>query len=439
MTAEIAVLNTSGVALAADSAVTIGAEKTYNSALKLFALSKTEPVGVMVYGSSSLVGVPWETIIKVFRKELGSKSYDTLRGYSESFMNFLGANTEMFPSESQEMWLERNVRNYYTHIHSEFRARAGMAFKHTGHVGDGADMGILTGVIDQYYSHLSSLPYLDGLDKSFEDRVREQHLSMIERVQGEIFPELALLPASVPTKLGSIAAMLHSKAGFFGEHSGIVVAGFGTRELYPCVETNLVDGIVCGRMRKTQHSGKSITVTYANRAGVISFAQGDMVSSFMEGVNPGVLEFLSGYLENLFQGILQLIDRDSLRGSESSNDKVPAGYGDGIINLLDKFAVDLRAHMDHEHVQPVIDMVAELPKDGLAEMAESLVSLTALKRRMAHSLETVGGPIDVAVISKGDGFVWIKRKHYFPKELNHQFFANYHRGRHDAPGKKGGD
>jgi len=41
--------------------------------------------------------------------------------------------------------------------------------------------------------------------------------------------------------------------------------------------------------------------------------------------------------------------------------------------------------------------------------------------------ETVGGPIDVAVISKGDGFVWIKRKHYFRPELNHCFFRNYFR------------
>jgi hypothetical protein len=38
--------------------------------------------------------------------------------------------------------------------------------------------------------------------------------------------------------------------------------------------------------------------------------------------------------------------------------------------------------------------------------------------------ETVGGPIDVAVISKGDGFIWIKRKHYFKPELNPHFFKN---------------
>ena len=39
--------------------------------------------------------------------------------------------------------------------------------------------------------------------------------------------------------------------------------------------------------------------------------------------------------------------------------------------------------------------------------------------------ETVGGPVDVAVISKGDGFVWINRKHYFKPELNAPFFKNY--------------
>jgi len=68
-----------------------------------------------------------------------------------------------------------------------------------------------------------------------------------------------------------------------------------------------------------------------------------------------------------------------------------------------------------------------LPKDELASMAEALVSLTSLKRRMTMGeQETVGGPIDVAVISKGDGLVWVKRKHYFHKDLNPQFFAKYY-------------
>jgi hypothetical protein len=55
-------------------------------------------------------------------------------------------------------------------------------------------------------------------------------------------------------------------------------------------------------------------------------------------------------------------------------------------------------------------------------MAESLMSISSFKRRVTKDKEKVGGPIDVAVITKGDGFIWIKRKHYFSKELNPYFF-----------------
>ena len=66
--------------------------------------------------------------------------------------------------------------------------------------------------------------------------------------------------------------------------------------------------------------------------------------------------------------------------------------------------------------------------DELAAMAESLVTLTSFKRRISMEKETVGGPVDVAVISKGDGFIWIKRKHYFDPRLNPGFIAKYYRG-----------
>ncbi len=68
--------------------------------------------------------------------------------------------------------------------------------------------------------------------------------------------------------------------------------------------------------------------------------------------------------------------------------------------------------------KPVIDIVSALPKDELASMPESLVNLTKFRRKVSRERETVGGPIDVAVITKGDGFVWIRRKHYFDPNLN---------------------
>jgi len=61
MTAEIAIINRSAVTLAADSAVTLtvrGVEKTYNAADKLFEISDTAPIGVMIYNNLDFMGVP---------------------------------------------------------------------------------------------------------------------------------------------------------------------------------------------------------------------------------------------------------------------------------------------------------------------------------------------------------------------------------------------
>ncbi len=88
MTAEIAVQNKLGVALAADSAITLrkpSTQKIYNSANKLFMLSKYYPVGVMVYGSAAFMGIPWETIIKFYREELGQTNCDKLVGFADNF------------------------------------------------------------------------------------------------------------------------------------------------------------------------------------------------------------------------------------------------------------------------------------------------------------------------------------------------------------------
>lgn len=58
MTAIVGVLNKHAVAIAADSAVTMGnTHKVVNSANKIFTLSKYQPVAVMTYSSASFMGV----------------------------------------------------------------------------------------------------------------------------------------------------------------------------------------------------------------------------------------------------------------------------------------------------------------------------------------------------------------------------------------------
>ena len=92
MTAEVAVMNKQAIALAADSAVTFREEigqKIFTSASKIFALSKYHPVGIMVYGNASIMGIPWETVIKIYRGQLNQKAFDNIADYAENLITFL--------------------------------------------------------------------------------------------------------------------------------------------------------------------------------------------------------------------------------------------------------------------------------------------------------------------------------------------------------------
>jgi hypothetical protein len=105
MTAEIAVLNKSAVALAADSAVTIGRppnSKIYNTVNKIFELSAHHPVGVMVYGRLDFLGMPLETLVKLYRSRLGAKSFDNIKEYRDDFLSFLTQGVECLDRDQDE-------------------------------------------------------------------------------------------------------------------------------------------------------------------------------------------------------------------------------------------------------------------------------------------------------------------------------------------------
>ena len=91
MTAIVGVLNKQAVAVAADSAITIGSgRKIYNTANKIFTLSKRHPVGVAIYGNARFnSSIPWEIVIKMYRDQLGDTTKPTIREYASDFFDFL--------------------------------------------------------------------------------------------------------------------------------------------------------------------------------------------------------------------------------------------------------------------------------------------------------------------------------------------------------------
>jgi hypothetical protein len=67
-------------------------------------------------------------------------------------------------------------------------------------------------------------------------------------------------------------------------------------------------------------------------------------------------------------------------------------------------------------------------KEDMSELAESLVTIASLKRKFTSSDsadESVGGLVDVAIITKGDGVIWMKLKHYVDIENKQTFRDRY--------------
>jgi hypothetical protein len=169
--------------------------------------------------------------------------------------------------------------------------------------------------------------------------------------------------------------------------------------------------------------------TGALDAAVIPFAQGEMVSTFLRGIDPQLDRDRKVGTEKLFRGIAQAIIEEVKKNNPPYGANLEGKVSPGIDDLLEKMEMEWNQLKQLHFINPVITNVVALPKDELGAMAESLVNLTRFKRRVSTQEETVGGPIDVAVITKGDGFVWTKRKHYFAAELNPRYMAQLGRGR----------
>lgn len=98
MTAEVGVINRRGVALAADSAVTINNSKVTNSAVKLFTLDSAHYVGIMFFGNAELQNIPWEVIIKSYREKIGNVTFAELEDYVNDFQKYV-AQLDIWDSE----------------------------------------------------------------------------------------------------------------------------------------------------------------------------------------------------------------------------------------------------------------------------------------------------------------------------------------------------
>lgn len=418
-------MNRLGIALAADSAVTIGpsAGKIYTSANKLFQLSKKEPVGIMIYGNSDLLQVPWETIIKQYRDQLKDKPFPGLSDYAKDFIRFLKTARRLFPIEEQKKYMGVTINNFFEFIRQEFEKVLEKELNAVKKLTEADIKRIFTNLVSEELSKTKKCARLDGLPSNFKATLGSKYRNVIAAAKRRVFEKLPVSKLTERRLTEIICELFTSKRLEDGGVTGIVVTGFGSEEHFPVLVEITIAGIATGLPLYSQNP--SITIGKDADACVVPFAQKEMVLTFMDGIDPDLNLQIRVSTASLFQKVSETIlgevKKKYRRYGASLEKRVDKSLG----KLLQQLGQHWEQIVSRDYSDPVMEMVASLPKDELAAMAESLVNLTKFKRRVSKQQETVGGPIDVAVISRGDGFVWVKRKHYFDPKLNPQFLARY--------------
>ena len=400
-------MNRFGIALAADSAVTIGQEKVWKSTNKIFSLGPHCDIAMMVYGGGDFVGYPWEVVIKTFKRSLETKCFETVRECAESFAAFLAEDAWDAPIEEfvgvshlfiKEMEEINNTLTYNnkTEFRQELKKWVEICKKQiSGH------RPIFSDIDRQYFS--------DSFYKYFDKYRRDIFESHIPKyILNELFEY--------------VLDYFNSEGCNSGYESGVVFAGFGGSEYYPVVHEIIVDGkweknvrIWCGRSTDFNDGKRQL-------ATVVPFAQRDMANVFMEGISSSYIAFFIELIEGILERKSRYIVKNFFSTAEERRVEkgLQAKENDGIIKDVAETFTKLR---HKQAIEPLMESIRSLPREEMAAMAEALVELTSLRRKIDSSVQSVAGPVDVMFISKADGPVWMKRKHYFESEINHDFFA----------------
>lgn len=317
MSAVLGILNKQAIAIAADSAVTIDGDngkKIFNTANKVFALSKFHPVGVMLYNSDSFMSCPWETIIKIYRKQLGKTHFGTVEQYQEDFIEFIKSKNYFSSESDQDFHLSLFAQNIISMVINELM-ESHQALLDTLNLGDGSEEAIIAlgenkiKILDLVYSivdnHIGIIGINpnncdDFLDYTYDNFSESKSALIIPLINNAIIGDGSVfndddINKDFKDKLISLIYICLKRKDFLGNFTGLVFTGFGENEIYPSLVPINISFAVGERLRFYIDDNNAAHITNENRATIRPFAQKDVIDTILSGIDPKLNDM---YIQN---------------------------------------------------------------------------------------------------------------------------------------------
>jgi hypothetical protein len=424
VTSEVALLNRSAVALAADSAATVTywnpqaskhEERYFKRANKIFNIISGKPVGLMTYAAGSLQGMPWEVLAKAFRDDRIGHVADTLPAYATNFFDYLAGNRDIFPEVGQLQHLTALVSEAVTAV--SFNIIFDDGYKNE--TDPQKKLQIAENFVSTAEVNVAANGFINDVAEGILDEIRADASSIIDSINST--DEGKFLSSKLGEPLFSRLITLAIERVFKEDltplnYTGVVVAGYGDKQYMPQLEQFKVYGIFNNKLIYTRFEDGCKKISFENTSEIVPIAQSTMVNTFRLGADISTLGRIDSYV-----GVA--IDEFAAELVKAGHLSAAANVDPMKTTVTSTFTDKVREHIWTTHGRPLRQVVGMLSPEELAELAETFVSAESLKERVTKPSETVSGPVDVAVISKSDGFIWIKRKHYFNPELNLRFIA----------------
>jgi hypothetical protein len=300
---------------------------------------------------------------------------------------------------------------------------------------------ITNNYIENIYNLMEKSPNLPHLilKNDFAGCLEETYEHVYDKLITEVFEKLSLeiLTESHKYKLCKCATYLFTKnttdviispekdvpdslinMDLEVDSSGIVIAGFGDLDVFPSIRSYIVIGQFASHINYVPEEYMDFNIDFDNRSEILTFAQNDIAERFVKGIDAkSTIEIRRGFEYAFDPNFGRRFPKDSpqyrlnkllLALPQNLREEIKENLSILLEDIFDRYGYKLKGE--------ILEIVELLPKQELALLAENLVGVTALARRVSSSEETVGWPVDVALISKGEGFIWFKKKNHCETE-----------------------
>lgn len=401
MTAQVVILNKLAVTAASDSSVTLttpdGRQRPFPSAEKIYPLPPPHAVAVLHSGNTQLLDVPYVVLVGEWFRTLPATRMGRVQDYSDLFTSWISDQHKLFTQKSQDDHLAWMLRDYFLAIKTDLSERwkqEDVADKDSASL---SAEGTIQEVLSERLRRLRQQPSIPGWESFDKGAYIASRMSVLDKARDWVFDGTPRTPAG-DAMLTEVAAELLRVQEPWNTDAELVFAGFGEDELFPAQQSITFQGILDNRLRTVADDYVSVG---SDGPFISPFAQTEAVDTFLRAYHRSYLGVAHRSLDSALNDLRSRMNPGEI--SDADLDEVTAAGHRSIDDDWERVCRE-------EFVGPMIDTVGGLPPAEIARLAEALVGLQVLRQLTQAETETVGGPIDVALITREQGFRWLRHK-----------------------------